>query len=98
MNITYKDKMFDKNIVELVREKVNKLTDKHWNHDECKPIFITSILYHKNKDTDKIEQYIILTCQHLSSTFSRILFPQEDSFYGYESILSEMESLYNQTM
>lgn len=43
--ITYKDRMFDKNIIELVQDRVNKLNDEHWNTDECKPVFIVSILY-----------------------------------------------------
>lgn len=96
--ITYKDRMFDKNIVELVQERVNKLNDEHWATDECKPVFIVSILYDYELKKDKKDQFILLTCQHLSSSFSRILFPKTENIYGYESILDEMHGLYNQTM
>jgi hypothetical protein len=97
MSITYKDKIIDMNIVELIKDRVNKLTDEHWSKDKCKPQFIVSILYDRNI-RDKMEQYIILTCIHLSSSVSSVLFPVEKNIYGYDSILSEMEDLYNQTM
>jgi len=93
---TTKDIMEDMNIVEFIQHKVNKLNSKHWSNDECKPIFIVSILYDYGKD--KEDQFIILTVQHLGSSYSSIIFPRKEVHYGYESVLSEMTSLYNQTM
>lgn len=96
--ITYKDKFYANNIIETIRSEVDKQFKEHWSKDECQPEFLVSILFDKNIRNNKTEQYIILTCKHLSSVFSRVIFPDDESFYGYESILSVMESLYNQTM
>lgn len=93
---TTKDIMEDLTIVEVIQHRVTKLNNKHWSTDECKPNFIVSILYDYGKN--KKEQYIMLTVQHLGSNFSSILFPRTENHYGYESILSEMTNLYNQTM
>lgn len=90
------DIMEDMNIIEIIQNRVNELNNIHWSTDECKPIFIVSILY--DYDKNKEEQYIILTVQHLGSTFSNIIFPKKENHYGYDSLLSEMTNLYNQTM
>jgi len=31
---TYKDRMFDKDILEVIQDRVNQLKDEHWNTDE----------------------------------------------------------------
>ncbi len=84
--------MFDKDIVKIIQEAVDKINNDHWNTDECKPIFIVSILYNKKS------QSILLTCQHMGESFSRIIFPKEDCYEGYDSLFKEMRNLYNQTM
>jgi len=96
--ITYEDRTWGNSIIDSLRNEVNELTEKHWLTDECKPIFFISLLFDRNIRDNKSDQYILLTCKHLSSVFSRVLFPIEDNFYGYESVLKAMESLYNQTM
>lgn len=90
--------LIEDNIVEILQTKVNLLNDKHWNTDDCKPIFLVSLLYDKNLRVKEIRQYIILTCQHLSNAFSSVLFPIDENFYGYDSLLKAMNDLYNQTM
>lgn len=49
---------------------------------------------HKDRRYDTI----LLTVSHLQSSFSEILFPRQDMNYGYESIESVMNSLYNRIM
>ena len=72
---------FNKNIVEIIQQQVNTYYYKNWVTDCCKPNFTVSIL-HRQKD----KQEIILTVEHCGRTRSRVIFPRDDSFYGYESL------------
>ena len=82
------------NIIELIQKEVNAIAKTKFANDECPPEFIVSVLFER----DMNEQKPILTIKHLGSSFSRILFPQSDSLYGYEELEKEVVSLYNQTM
>lgn len=96
--ISYKDRIFDKNIIDVIQDRVNELRDRYWKDDKCKPEFIVSILFDYEYKKGKKEQYIILTCRHLNSSFSSLLFPKYENVYGYDSLLEEMQNLYNKTM
>lgn len=85
------------NIIDSIQDKVNEISSTYWDTDKCKPIFTVSILYDRNI-RDKEDQYIILTCTHLSSSFSGVLFPIDRNIYGYDCLLDEMKGLYNRTM
>lgn len=98
MKISDKEIMMGKNIVDILQDKVDKLKKKHWQDDICQPDFIVSLLYDRNIRNNKIAQHIILTCLHASSSVSSVIFPIDENFYGYDSILSAMNDLYNQTI
>ena len=85
-------------IIETIEKETQELAEKHWAEDKCKPKFLVSILHDYDIRCDKNNQYIILNCTHLHQTFSRIIFPRDDGFYGYEGLLDAMTCLYNQTM
>lgn len=98
MDIEFKDLMMENNIREILQNEVNRLVEKYWESDPCKPIFTVSLLYDKNVRNKEMKQYIVLTCQHLNNSFSSIIYPIDENFYGYESLLSAMNDLYAQTM
>jgi len=82
---------FNKDIIEILQKEVDSLNDKNYKHDECKPEFNISIL---NENDEKI----ILSIHHLHRRFSRVVFPRDDCYYGYESLEEILIDLYNQTM
>ena len=98
LKIEFENLIKENNIDMILQKEVNRLANKYWSNDKCKPKYIVSILYDKDLRDGKISQYIILTCKHANSSFSSVLFPKNECFYGYESILSCMKDLYNQTM
>ena len=98
MSIEFKDLMMENNIREILQNETNRLVEEYWKSDICKPIFIVSLLYDKNIRNKEMKQYIMLTCQHLGNSVSSVIFPIDDNFYGYESLLSAMNDLYAQTM
>lgn len=98
VNITFNDLLTEENIQEILQTKVDKLTEHYWKNDSCRPNFIISILCDNNLRDKRMEQYLILTCQHLSSCVSSVIFPIDKNFYGYDSLLDAMKNLYNQTM
>lgn len=83
---------FEKNIIEAIDMYVQWLAKKGWEKDDCPPKFIVSL---NNQDINK--QSIMITIDHLGSRFTETLFPQ-DMRYGYDSIYSQMENMYNRTM
>lgn len=98
MDIDFKDIIMEDDIVEILQSKVNILKEKHWKADSCQPDFIISLLYDNNIRDKELSQFIILTCIHMSSSVSSVIFPIHKNFYGYDSLLSAMKNLYNQTM
>ncbi|WP_181349455.1 hypothetical protein [Thalassobacillus sp. CUG 92003] len=80
------------NVIDLIQTEVDRITSEKYKRDECPPVFTVSVLYEMN--THKI----VLTARHLGTTVSEPLFPNFEMKYGYDSIESEMESLYNRTM
>lgn len=82
-----------KDILKCIQDKIDFIVKEMYKDDQCPPIYIVSNLW-INENTQKI----ILTCNHCQQSFSRVLFPTEDSFYGYESLGDIVISLYNQTM
>lgn len=93
----YEDKAnggYLKDIIDCIQDGVDTIVEKCYASDEiCPPTFVISILY-ENKESQKI----LLNCTHAGRTFSRVLFPRDDSFYGYSSLGEFVEYLYNQTM
>ena len=85
--------LFGLNIVNILEEEVQKLVKEHWRFDDCPPEFWVSL---NNEDMDN--QTILITINHLGSKFTERLFPRRDTEYGYESLLNQMISMYNQTM
>ena len=75
------------NIQEIIQGMVDVITKDKWS-DETPPIFIVSIFENK----------LILTCSHLGSAFSTLLFPEKDMTYGLEILSEKMSDLYNRTM
>lgn len=86
-----KHSIYYDDIRQLLQKHIDELAEEHYGDDGCKPKFTVSLL-HEDK------QQIILTIEHLSSKFSSVLYPREDSYYGYESICQMVRDLYNQTM
>ena len=85
----------NKNIIDIIQDKVNEICEEIWKDDDCRPIFKVSILF----EGEHLKNHrIILTITHLKRSYSRIIFNDEDSFYGYGNIEDEMKDLYNQTM
>lgn len=86
-------------IILTLQKKVNKISKKKWEKDECPPEFIVSNLFVYGEDGKKvIEHKIILTVVHRGMGQSIVLYPKLDSNYGYEPLEQEMEHLYNRTM
>jgi hypothetical protein len=75
------------NIQEIIQGMVDVIKDK-WSEDETPPIFIVSIFENK----------LILTCSHLGSAFSTLLFPEKDMTYGLGDLEYIMKELFNRTM
>lgn len=84
-------------IIQCLQKKVDKIVKEKYKGDDCSPSFIVSLLFESNKK-EVINHKIIMTVQHLSQSFSKIIFPQIDKDFGYETIEYEMERLYNRTM
>ena len=82
-----------KDIIDCIQERVDILVKDNYATDPCYPVFKVSILW-ENEDTQKI----ILNCTHLGRTFSRVLFPVKENFWGYDELGEMVTYLYNQTM
>ena len=80
-------------IIDVLQEYVDNIANDHWKSDtDCPPKFWVSLL----NDFPEDEHKIILTIDH-GYKFSRVIFPQKNR-YGYDSLFSDMELLYNKTM
>ena len=80
-------------IVSAIDEIVQALARIKWWEDVCPPEFLVSL---NNEDEDG--QSIMITINHLGYKFTEKLFPRKDMHYGYDSLISQMTNLYNQTM
>ena len=75
---------------------IDKIAVFEWLGDTCPPVFTLSLLYSKDKDGNS-KQNIVMTINH-GYRVSCLLYPQDNSVYGYEPLVDEMRSLYAQTM
>lgn len=87
------DEDYQLDIISIIQNHVIDISKSLYSNDICFPIFMVSVLHY-----DKDKQSIILTISHNDRNFSRMLFPQKDCFYGYDSLCKIMKDLYNQTM
>lgn len=86
-------KIFYKDIIDVLDDHVQKIVKERWKNDKCPPIFTLSL---DNEKEDN--QKILITIYHLGRRFTRTLFPRYNSYYGYDSIADFIETMYNQTM
>ena len=85
-------------IFNILQDKIDEIVAKKYEHDNCPPEFIVSLIQRTNIE-GKIDQHEIgLTCKHMDQAYTRTLFPQLDMKYGYTELESEIEWLYNCTM
>lgn len=84
---------YNMDIIDVLEEYVITLLKEEWKNDTCPPKFIVSL---NNEDINN--QSIMITIDHLGSKFTERLFPRNGTHYGYDSILSQMINMYNQTM
>lgn len=80
-------------IIQIIDAIVQEVAKKNWEEDECPPEFWVSL-----NNEDKDDQSIMISINHLGSKFTEKLFPITDTYYGYDSLLSQMIGMYNQTM
>lgn len=80
-------------VISIIDEIVQALARKNWWDDECPPEFYVSL-----NNEDKTNQSIMITVNHLGYKFTEKLFPRKNTEYGYECLLNQMISMYNQTM
>ena len=84
--------MYFKSVIDCIQEEVNRICEDKYKDDDCKPIFLVSLITEKEYDK------LILTITHSFQSFSETLFPRCDSIYGYETIEYMMGMMYNRTM
>ena len=82
-----------KDIIDCIQDRVDKIIETEYASDDCLPIAIVSVLWKNNN-----EQTILLNLTHLGRTFSRVLFPVKDGYWGYDYLGDMIRELYNQTM
>lgn len=93
MNKKYNQKLFNDNIIKILENKVQELAKEYWFTDTCPPEFWVTL---NNEDMNN--QKILITINHLDHKITEILFPRNDTHYGYDSVLNQMINMYNQTM
>lgn len=82
-------------IIDVLQDYVDEVAVEYWKSDTSSPPkFWVSLL--NDSPNDEQEHKIILTIDH-GYKFSKVIFPQKER-YGYKTILSDMEFLYNKTM
>lgn len=84
---------FGLNIINVIEKSIQDLAKSYWIEDECPPEFWVSL-----NNEDMKNQSIMITINHLGRKFTERLFPRKETQYGYESVLSQMINMYNQTM
>lgn len=85
--------LFGIDIVNIIEKHVQELVKEQWKDDACPPKFWVSL---NNEDMDN--QCIMITIKHCGYKFTEKLFPRKNTEYGYEAIINQMISLYNQTI
>ena len=80
-------------VVQIIDTIVQEIARAKWKDDECPPEFWVSL-----NNEDKDNQSIMISINHLGDKFTEKLFPRKDTCYGYDSLLSQMIGMYNQTM
>jgi len=92
------DILNQKDIIQIVQNRVDEIALKDYKDCATKEkdlYFWVSRLF----EGDRLQkEKIILTIKHMGICFSRVLYPEEDSFYGLSTLEKVMEDLYNQTM
>jgi hypothetical protein len=81
-----------KSIIDILQDYINEYCCENYSKDICPPKFIVSV----SEDLD--EQKILLTIDHLGHAFTNVLFPRDDSYYGYSGLIEMMKNMYNRTM
>jgi hypothetical protein len=89
----YNQVLIGLDIISIIEEKVQQWANDYWNEDECPPEFWVSL-----NNEDENNQSIMISISHLDSKFTERLFPRKDTQYGYNSVINQMISMYNQTM
>ncbi|MEK4427748.1 hypothetical protein MHB54_00660 [Paenibacillus sp. FSL M7-0802] len=90
-------------VIDSIQKIVDEVCKNEYINDKCPPDFIISLLYEGtnvqelDERTDK-DHKIILTVRHLGSCFSKVIFPQVNRVFGYDSLKEEMKYMYNRTM
>jgi|GEM_PF-1628970 len=83
------------NLISLINDYVQKLGAEMFASDiNCPPTFMASL-----KDDGDVDE-IVITVNHNGSSFTETIFPirSEDTAYGYKSLQTTLECLYNRTM
>ena len=93
MHKKYNQGLFNDDIIKILEDKVQELAKEHWSTDKCPPEFWVTL---NNEDIDN--QKILITVNHLGYKFTEILFPRNETHYGYDSVLNQMINMYNLTM
>ena len=88
-HMKYDQEPFGLDIVSIIEEKVQKLAKDYWSEDKCPPEFWVSL-----NNEDENNQSIMIT----NWKFTEKLFPRKNTEYGYNSVINQMISMYNQTM
>jgi hypothetical protein len=83
----------DLSIIDIVNDEVQKIAKEMYKNDKCKPVFMVSVFTKEEK-----EDTIMLTVTHSGHSFSKIIFPKKNCYYGYSSLEDEISGLYNRTM
>lgn len=85
-------------LFDCIQKEVDEIISIKYKNDDCPPKFIVSLLYEQGEKKVDNDHKIILTVIHNGYTFSKIIFPDTKSVYGYQSLDQTMEYLYNRTM
>lgn len=89
------------NLIEAIQKQVDKISRDKYKDKENPVIFIVSVLYSRDEEkrmnTDG-DHKIALTIQHYGLSFTKVIFPDVKSVFGYEDLAETMEYMYNRTM
>jgi hypothetical protein len=92
------DTFLTTNIIDCIQAMVDQIAESKWAEDYKDGgdlnFWVSRCFDNKEDKNEKI----ILTINHMGWKYSRVLYPQQDSFYGLSPLEEIMVSLYNQTM
>ena len=92
-HMKYDQEPFGLDIVSIIEEKIQQLAKDYWSEDKCPPEFWVSL-----SNEDESNQSIMVTISHLNWKFTEKLKNKKNTEYGYNSVINQMISMYNQTM